>query len=93
MRELEADLGIAKTTLSEILMQDLGMKHVVEKSIQMIHKAFRDDAMSAAQIKLWHKYFQDSQESVEGDPCSGRPTTGRTPENVECVWAAVNKDQ
>ena len=33
MRELEADLGIAKTTLSEILMQDLGMKHVVEKFV------------------------------------------------------------
>ena len=27
-RGLEADLGIPKTTVSEILMQDLGMKHV-----------------------------------------------------------------
>ena len=26
MQELEADLGIPKTTASEILMQDLGMK-------------------------------------------------------------------
>ena len=63
----------------------------MEKSIQMSHKAFRDDAMSAAQIKLWHKYFQDSQESVESDPCSGRPTTSKTPENVEHVRAAINK--
>ena len=29
----------------------------------------------------------------EGDPCSGRPATSRTPENVECVPAVINKDQ
>ena len=30
VRELEADLGIPKTTVSKILMQDLGMKHVAK---------------------------------------------------------------
>ena len=49
--------------------------------------------MSAAQIKVWHKLFKDGQESVENDPQSGRPTTSRTPENVEHVQAAINKDQ
>ena len=33
MQELEADLGILKTTVSEILMQDLGMKYVMAKFI------------------------------------------------------------
>ena len=33
MQEIEADLGIPKTTVSEILMQHLGKKHVVEKFI------------------------------------------------------------
>ena len=33
VRELEADLGIPKTTVSEILMQDLGMKHVMAKFV------------------------------------------------------------
>ena len=33
MIELEADLGIPKTTVSEILMQDPGMKHVVAKFV------------------------------------------------------------
>ena len=33
MRELEADLGIPKTTVSEILTQDLGMKRVAAKFI------------------------------------------------------------
>ena len=58
----------------------------------MIQRAFGDDAMSTAQIKMWHKSFKDGQESVENDPRSGRPATNRTIENVERVWAAINKD-
>ena len=59
----------------------------------MIQKAFRDGAMSARQIKVWHKCFKDGRESVESDPRSARPAMSRTPENVELVWAAINKDQ
>ena len=59
----------------------------------MIQKGFGDDAMSAAQIEVWHKCFKDGRESTESDPCSGRPATVRTPENVDHVWAAINKDQ
>ena len=36
MQELEADLGIPKTTVSEILTQDLGMKHVMAKFVQQL---------------------------------------------------------
>ena len=60
-------------------------------SMEMIQRAFGDDAMSAAQIKVWHKSFKDGQESVESDSCSGRPVTSRTPENVERVQAASTK--
>ena len=49
--------------------------------------------MSAAQMKVWHRCFKDDQESVECDPPSGRPATSRTTENIEHVWATVNKDQ
>ena len=59
----------------------------------MIQKAFRDDAMSGVQIKVWYKHFEDGRESVESDPCCGRPATSRTPESVEHVGAAINKDQ
>ena len=59
----------------------------------MIQKAFGDDAMNAPHIKVWHKCFKDGRESVESDPRSGRPATSRTPENVERVGAAVNKDR
>ena len=33
VRELEADLGIPETSVSEILTQDLGTKHVVAKFV------------------------------------------------------------
>ena len=39
------------------------------------------------------KCFKDGRESVESDPCSGRPATRRTPENVERVRAIINRDQ
>ena len=61
------------------------------ETIWMIQKAFRDDAMSAAQIKVWHNLFKDGKQPVARDPCSGRPVTSRTPENVDYVWAVINK--
>ena len=59
----------------------------------MIQKAFRDDAMSAAQIQVWHKHFKDGQESVESDPHSGRSAASGTPENGGRVQAAISKDR
>ena len=62
------------------------------ETIQLIQKVFGDNAMSAAQLKVWHNHFKDGQESVESDPHSGKPETSRTPVHVERVWAAINKD-
>ena len=31
--------------------------------------------------------------TAESGPCSGGPTTSKTPENVDHVWAAINKDR
>ena len=69
------------------------LEHSSVETIWMTHKTFRDDAMSAAQMKVWHTRFKDGRESVESDPCSGRPATSRTPENVERVQATINKDR
>ena len=62
-------------------------------TIWMTQKAFRNDAISAVQIKRWHNHFKDCRESVESDPHSGRLATSRTPEKVEHVQAAISKDQ
>ena len=58
----------------------------------MIQKALGDNATSAVQIKVGHKFFKDGRESVETDPRAGRPAASRTPENVKHARAAVNKD-
>jgi hypothetical protein len=36
--------------------------------------------------------FKGGWESVQIDPRSGRPSTSRTPENVERMWAAINEN-
>jgi len=67
--------------------------HSSAETIPMIKKAFGDDSMSEAQIKLWFRCFKDGQESLESDRRSGRPSTSRTPENVESVRAAINENR
>ena len=59
----------------------------------MIKKAFRDDSMCEGQIKVWYQHFKDGWQSVESNPHSGRPAKSRTPENTECVQAAVNENR
>ena len=81
--------------MTELVQQWICIKFCIKlehSSTETIQKAFRDDAMSAVQIKVWHKDFKDGRESVESDSHSGGPATSRTPGNVECLWAAINKD-
>jgi len=59
----------------------------------MIKKAFGDDSMDEARIKLQCRHFKDGWESMKTDPRSGRPSTSRTPENVESVRAAINENR
>ena len=49
--------------------------------------------MSRTRIFEWHKRFREGREDVKDDPKSGRPTTSRTNENVECVREKVCSDR
>ncbi|XP_042243425.1 protein GVQW3-like [Homarus americanus] len=69
------------------------LEHSSAETIRMMKKAFGDDSMSEAQIKLWYKRFKDGRESVESDPRSGKPSTSRTTENVERVRVAINENR
>ena len=51
----------------------------------MIQNTLGDNALSAMQIKAWHKHVKDGGECVESDPRSGRPAPSRTPGNGERV--------
>ena len=52
------------------------------ETIPMIKKAFGDDSMSEAHIKLWYRRLKYGRESVESHRSSGRPSTSKTQENV-----------
>jgi len=67
--------------------------HSSAETIPMMKKAFGDDSMSKAQIKLWYRHFKDGRESAESDRRSGRPSTSRTPENVESIRDAINENR
>jgi transposase len=57
-----------------------------------MRQSFRDDSVNEAQIKFWYRSFKDGWESVESNPRSGRPSTSRTPEKAEHVWAVINEN-
>ena len=44
----------------QICLFCIKLEHSSMETIQMIQKVFWDDAMSAAQIKVWHKCFKDN---------------------------------
>ena len=54
--------------------------------IEMIRKAFGDNAVSAVQGKVWHKHFKDGQESVQSDQHSGEPARSRTVRMLNVYW-------
>jgi len=55
--------------------------------------AFGEHAVSMAQVFRLHTAFLDGRESVEDEPCSGRPFTSKTEENVTKGWALVRSDR
>ena len=48
--------------------------------------------MSEAELKFWYRRFKEGWESVVRDPHSGRPSTSRTPKNIERVRAAIDEN-
>ena len=41
----------------------------------------------------WYKAFSEGRESIKDEPCSGRPSTSKTDNNVEIVRALVRSDR
>ena len=69
------------------------LEHSSAETIQWFRKLLRMMQWNPVQIKVWHKHYKDGWESVESDPHSEKPGIIRTPENVERVWAAIDKFQ
>jgi hypothetical protein len=59
----------------------------------MLKTAFGDNAMGRTQTFEWFSRFKRGETSVEDSERLGRPSTGRTDENVENVRKIVNEDR
>jgi len=67
-------------------------KSAVE-TIELINKAYSSAAMSRAIVYRWYARFGNGREDVKDDARSGRPSTGRTDENVESVRRLLTEDR
>lgn len=59
----------------------------------MLNTAYKDCAMKKTQVYEWFARFKNGKMSIVDQPCSGRPSTSRTDENVEKVRAIVLEDR
>jgi transposase len=60
---------------------------------EMLKTAFDDNAMGRTQTFDWFSRFKRGETSVADSERSGRPSTGRTEENVENTRKIVNKNR
>lgn len=63
------------------------------ETLEMIEKAYGNQALSRAQVFRWHKTFREGREGVEDEQRSGRPSTAHTSDNTEKVRAVLNSDR
>lgn len=49
----------------------------------MLKDVYKDEAITLKSVYEWFKRFTEGRTSVEDAPRAGRPTTARTPENIE----------
>jgi len=59
----------------------------------MLVQVYGTEAVSRKCVYNWFKCFHDGKETTEDEPCSGRPSTSRTPDMIERVQEMLAKDQ
>jgi hypothetical protein len=59
----------------------------------MLPEAFGEHSLGRTAVFEWHSRFKVVRVSVENDGRSGRPSTGKTTENVETVRELIHEDR
>ena len=62
------------------------------ETVAMLQTAYKDVAMSKTQVYEWFACFKNGQMSLEYQPCSGRPSTSRTDENITKIHELIMED-
>ncbi|UYV69219.1 hypothetical protein LAZ67_6002863 [Cordylochernes scorpioides] len=63
------------------------------ETLAMITEAYKEDALSRAQVFRWFNEFKNGRESVEDMERSGRPSTSRADETVAKVKELLDSDR
>jgi transposase len=69
------------------------LNETATETFERLKRAYGDDVLSKAQVFRWHKAFKEERENVEDEHRSGRPSTGKSDENVEPVGYLVATDR
>jgi len=59
---------------------------------EMLVQVYGTEAVSRKCVYDWFKCFRDRKETTEDEPCSGRPSTSRTPDMIERVRQMLTQD-
>ncbi len=54
---------------------------------------YEDGALKAMVVYKWIVYYKEGCESLEDDPCSGRPVSTHNDENVKCIDELFTKNR
>ena len=57
----------------------------VTETFEILKIAFGEESTCRTQTYEWWKRFKEGRTSVDNDPCSGRPSTTKTDDNVAKV--------
>jgi len=63
------------------------------ETLQLLHDAYSDDALSRAQVFGWHRRFLLDRVSVEDDTRSGRPSNSWNEDNVFRIRDMIREDR
>ena len=75
-----------------MIYYDYKKKLSQEECLKSLQKTFGDSCVSHTTVYRWYAEFNRARDHFEDEPCTGRPRSAVTPENIEAVRQLVNMD-
>lgn len=63
------------------------------ETYELVKQAYQNEALGQAMVYRWHKLFREGRESIEDEPRSGCPKSGRNKENIEKIADILKNDR
>jgi len=64
-----------------------------EETVVMLETAYKEAALGKTQVYEWFSRFRNGKLSLADQPCSGRPSTSRTDENIARIRELILEDR